>query len=155
LSAPPVNVNWIVEREHSMKRTILLAALAAPMVLAGGLAAAQGTKPVKSGAVIRGLTLPGAGVPGTSAGATCKFSNDPVGPHGRLTEASVNCGPGGTVQQNILGLPAYFNAYCAINAPVKGARLIQATIPGNANHCDLSGITPADATKQFKGAVWR
>lgn len=139
-----------------MKRIILLAVLTAPMVLGGDLAAAQGTKPVKSGAVIRGLILPGPpGPPGTSAQATCKFSNDPVGPHGRLTEASVNCGPGGTVQQNLLGLPGNFNAYCAINAPVSGARLIQASISGNANHCDLSGITPKEATKLFKGAVWR
>ena len=140
-----------------MKRIIVLAVLTAPMALTGGIAAAQGTKPVTSGAVIRGLTLPGPpGVPGTSARATCKFSNDPVGQDGRLTDSSVNCGPGGTVQQNLVGLPAYFNAYCAINAPVKGARLIQAPIPGsNDKHCDLSGITPADATKQFKGAVWR
>jgi hypothetical protein len=139
-----------------MKRIIMLAALTAPLVLTGGLAAAQGTKPVTSGAVIRGLTLDGpVGTAGKPAAATCDFSKDEVGQAGRLTGSSVNCGPGGTKQQNIAGLPTRFNAYCVINAPVTGARVIQAPIPGDAKHCDLSGITPKDATKQFGGAVWR
>jgi hypothetical protein len=146
-----------------MKRIFLLAVLTAPMVLTGGLAAAQnGTKPVKSGAVIRGLTLPGVGIPGDPTGTTCDFSREEVNQAGQMTGASVNCGPDGTTQQNIIGLPLFLNAYCETKAPLKGAaRLIQAPIPakpgspGNANHCDLSGITPKDATGQFKGAVWR
>jgi hypothetical protein len=139
-----------------MKRIFLLAALTAPMVLTAGIAAAQGTKPVKSGAVIRGLTLPGVGVPGTSTGTTCDFSGEDVNQAGQMTGASVNCRPGGTTQQNIIGLPLFLNAYCVTNAPLKGAaRLIQAPVPGNANHCDLSAITPKDATGQFKGAIWR
>ncbi len=145
-----------------MRRIFLLAALMAPMLLTGGFAAAQGTKPVKSGAVIRGLTLPGVGVPGTSTGTTCNFSGEEVNQAGQMTGASVNCGPDGTLQQNIVGLPLFLNAYCVTKAPLKGAaRLIQAPVPpspgnpGNANHCDLSGITPKDATGQFKGAVWR
>jgi hypothetical protein len=141
-----------------MKRIFLLATLIAPMVLTGGLAAAQnGTKPVESGAVIRGLTLPGGGNPGDSTGTTCDFSKEEVNQAGQMTGASVNCGPGGTLQQNIAGLPVFLNAYCETKAPLKGAaRLIQAPIPpANPNHCDLSGITPKDATGQFGGAVWR
>ncbi|MEA2944382.1 MAG: rhizosphere induced protein [Bradyrhizobium sp.] len=139
-----------------MKRTILCAALIAPMVLTGGIAVAQGTKPVTSGAVIRGVTLAGpVGAPGSKAAATCDFSGEQVNQNGRMTGASVNCGAGGTTQQNIVGLPARFNAYCAISAPPKGGRLIAAPVPDDARHCDLSGITPKDATGQFKGAVWR
>jgi hypothetical protein len=144
------------QEQCQMNRSILIAALAVPMVLTVDVAAARGTKPVKTGAVIRGITLPPpVGAPGTSTGMPCDFSGDPVDPNGRLTDSSVNCGPGGTLQQNIVGLPARFNAYCAIKAPVKSARLIQAPIPGDPNHCDLSGITPKDAMGQFKGAVWR
>jgi hypothetical protein len=72
-----------------------------------------------------------------------------------MTGASVNCGPGGSIQQNIVGLPARFNAYCAISSPPKGGRLIEAPLPDDARHCDLSGITPKDATGRFGGAVWR
>ncbi len=141
-----------------MKRIILIAALTAPMVLTGGLAAAQvGTQPVTSGAVIRGVTLAGpAGAAGTSAGpTTCDFSGEEVNQTGQMTGASVNCGANGTLQQNIVGLPARFNAYCATNAPPAGARLIPAPLPDDARHCDLSGITPKDATAQFGGAKWR
>jgi hypothetical protein len=72
-----------------------------------------------------------------------------------MTGASVNCRPGGNLATTLPGLPGRFDAYCIINAPVKSARVIQAPMPDNANHCDLSGITPKDATGQFKGAVWR
>lgn len=115
----------------------------------------SGTTPVTTGKVIRGVTLPGGGIPGQPTGKTCDFSGEAVNQHGQMTGASVNCGPGGTLQQNLVGLPARFNAYCVIDAPVKSARLIQAPVPGNAHHCDLSGITPKDATSQFKGSVWR
>jgi hypothetical protein len=140
-----------------MKRIFFLAALMAPMALSDFAAAQGGTKPVESGAVIRGLTLPlPVGVPGTKAAATCNFSDEAVDQAGRMTGASVNCGPGGTTQQNLAGLPARFNAYCVTNAPLKGvARLIPAPIPEDARHCDLSGITPKDATGQFGGAIWR
>ena len=138
-----------------MKRIFLLAALTVPIVLIGGFAAAQDTRQVDTGAVIRGLSLPGAGAPGTSTGTTCDFSRDDINQAVRLTGASVNCGPGGTTKQNISGLSPYLNAYCVVNAPVKSARLIRTPIPGNPNHCDLSAITPKDATQQFKGAVWR
>jgi hypothetical protein len=138
-----------------MKTTILSIALA----LIAGVAAAEGTKPVTTGKVIRGLTLPPPpGAPGTPTGTTCDYSNentDPVDQNGTLTGSSVNCGPDGTLAQNLVGLPARFNAYCVIDAPVKSGRLIQASLPGDANHCDLSGIKPKDATGQFNGAVWR
>jgi rhizosphere induced protein len=141
-----------------MKRIFLLAALTAPMVLTDGLAAAQGTKPVKSGAVVRGLTLtpldPPA-KPGMSTGFTCDFSGDAVGPGGELEDASVNCKPGGDLKKTMKGLPARFNAYCETNAPVSGARLIQSSRKDNKNHCSLSGITPKKATEEFGGAVWR
>jgi hypothetical protein len=139
-----------------MKRNILLAALTVPLVLMAVSADAQGTKPVKTGVVIRGVTLSmPAGGPGTPAGATCDFSNDPVGQHGRLEGSSVNCAPGGTLQGTLFGLPGRFNAYCVVHAPVTGARLIESPIPDDPNHCDLSGITPKSATRQFKGARWR
>lgn len=111
---------------------------------------------VTTGKVIRGVTLPGpAGPAGTSTGKTCDFSGEEVNQSGNMTGASVNCRANGTLPQVLVGLPVRFNAYCAITAPVKSARLITAPVPGNANHCDLSGITPKDATGQFGGAVWR
>ncbi|GLS37251.1 hypothetical protein GCM10010869_28440 [Mesorhizobium tianshanense] len=118
--------------------------------------AKAGTTPVTTGVVIRGVTIGGApGAPGTPTGRTCDFSKEEVGPDGRMTGASVNCRPGGNLGNTMPGLPTRFDAYCIINAPVKSARVIQSTLPDNANHCDLSGITPKDATGQFKGAVWR
>ncbi|MGG7539856.1 protein rhiC [Rhizobium sp. Nf11,1] len=115
-----------------------------------------GVNPVTTGVVIRGVTLAGpVGAPGTPTGKTCDFSGEPVDPSGRMEGASVNCRPNGNLANTLLGLPARFNAYCMIQAPVKSARLIQASRPDNANHCDLSGITPKDATGQFRGAVWR
>lgn len=119
---------------------------------------AGGTQPVTSGAVIRGVTLPGPpGLPGTSTGKTCDFSGEEVNQAGKMTGASVNCKPGGTEPQVLAGLPNRFNAYCVITDAknLKSARLIQAPKPDNQNHCDLSEITPKDATEQFKGAVWR
>ena len=114
-------------------------------------------KDVTSGAVIRGVTLPPpVGAPGTQTGKVCDFSGEEVNQAGKMTGASVNCQQGGTDAQVLAGLPARFNAYCVIrSAPVPSAKLIEAPIPGDANHCDLSGITPKDATGQFKGAVWR
>lgn len=113
-------------------------------------------KPVITGVVIRGVTLAlPVGVPGAQSGKQCDFSGEDVDQNGRMTGANVNCRAGGNIGNTLAGLPARFNAYCIINAPVKSARLIKAPVSGNANHCDLSGITPKDATGQFKGAVWR
>jgi hypothetical protein len=111
---------------------------------------------VTTGKVIRGVTLAGpAGPSGTSTGQNCDFAGEEVSQAGKMTGASVNCQAGGNTPQVLAGLPVRFNAYCAINAPVKSARLITASRSDNANHCDLSGITIQDATGQFKGAVWR
>lgn len=115
-----------------------------------------GVTPVETGVVVRGVTLAGpVGAPGTSTGKTCDFSGEPVNPSGRMEGASVNCKPNGSLANTLPGLPARFNAYCVIKAPVKSARVLQASVPDNPNHCDLSGITPKDATSQFGGAVWR
>jgi hypothetical protein len=101
-----------------MRRAFFLTAMVAPLALTSDLAAAQGTKPVTTGKVIRGLTLPPPpGAPGTSTGTTCDFSGDPVDQNGRLTGSSVNCKPDGTLPQTLAGLPARFNAYCVIDAP--------------------------------------
>lgn len=115
-----------------------------------------GAKPVDSGAVIRGVTLKEPhGTPGTSTGKSCDFKDEEVDQHGNLTGASVNCKPKANAKDVLQGLPVRFNAYCVIQAPVKSARLLQAPLVENDNHCDLSGITPKNAETQFKGAVWR
>lgn len=116
---------------------------------------ADGKKPVTTGMVIRGVTLPGAGASGTSTGKNCDFSGEETDHAGNMTGASVNCQAGGNTQQVLVGLPQRFNAYCVTKAPVKSARVLTDPQTGNDNHCDLSGITPKDATGQFKGAVWR
>jgi hypothetical protein len=74
---------------------------------------------------------------------------------GKMTGASVNCQQGGNTQQVLIGLPTRFNAYCVTQAKTLGGRLIPAPVPGNNNHCDLSAISPKDATQKFGGAVWR
>lgn len=132
-------------------------ALALALALASLTVSAAATAQVTTGKVIRGLTLSGpAGVPDTPTGTTCDFSGEDVDQANKMTGASVNCKPGSSTKAQVIpGLPARFNAYCMIDAPVKSARVIQAGIPGNTNHCDLSGITPKDATNQFGGALWR
>ncbi|MGB3313955.1 MAG: hypothetical protein WBB85_06050 [Albidovulum sp.] len=116
----------------------------------------DGVTPVTTGVVIRGVTIGGpAGAAGTTTGTTCSFGREEVDINGRILGASVNCRPGGNLANTLQGLPLRFDAYCVINAPVKSARLIEADVPDNPNHCDLSGITPKDAEGQFKGAVWR
>ncbi|MCH9639610.1 MAG: protein rhiC [Betaproteobacteria bacterium] len=119
---------------------------------------AKGVTPVTTGAVVRGVTLPTpvvAPAPGTSTGRDCDFSGEAVNQAGKMTGASVNCQKNGTPTEVLEGLPVRFNAYCITRKPPKSARLLPAKVPGNDNHCDLSGITPKDATGQFKGAVWR
>lgn len=118
---------------------------------------AKGVTPVTTGVVIRGVTLSGpVGASGTTTGKTCDFSDEEVNQAGKMTGASVNCQRGGDVAQVIEGLPSRFNAYCTLGAKdLKSVRLLEASVPGNKNHCDLSGITRKDATGQFKGAVWR
>lgn len=136
-----------------MKQQTMAGVFALALMAAHGAAQAD---VVTTGKVIRGVTLPGpAGAPGTSTGRTCDFADEEVNQSGKMTGASVNCRAGGTTPQVLAGLPIRFNAYCVIDAPVKSARLITSGMPGNANHCDLSGITINDATGQFKGAVWR
>ncbi|MGM9514790.1 hypothetical protein ACS5PK_11100 [Roseateles sp. DB2] len=122
-------------------------------------AQADGTKPVTSGPVVRGVNLgprPATANPGDPTGRQCDFSKEPVSQAGRLEGASVNCGPGTTVPALVVNLAPHLTAYCVIDsAPVKSARLLQASRPGNATHCDLSGITPQDAKQQFGQAFWR
>lgn len=140
-----------------------LTAILSPVLISIGLltaisAHAGGVTPVTSGAVIRGVTLPPpVGAPGTPTAKECDFSDEEVNQAGKMTGASVNCSPGGSEADVLVGLPARFNAYCVISDAkrVKGARILQAPVPGDANHCDLSGISRKDATGQFKGAVWR
>ena len=114
-------------------------------------------KPVETGVVIRGVELPKTEnkEKGKSTGYPCNFSNEAVDERGRMVGASVNCRPGSVESATIKGLPKHFNAYCIKQAPVRGGRLIEDTTPKNSNHCDLSGITREDATKQFGNAVWR
>lgn len=116
---------------------------------------------VKNGVVIRGLTIPPSDqvppprrISGQSTTFMCDFSGEDL-VQNNLEDASVNCKPNGDLSSTLKWLPARFNAYCLVNAPVKSARLIQAPVKDNANHCSLSGITPADATSQFGGSVWR
>ena len=142
----------------SMGAVIALFCAADQPAIAPGSAPAAlvGVKPVETGVVIRGLTINGrVGTKGTPTYTTCSFVDEPVGQRGRMKGASVNCRPDGNLHDTLPGLPARFNAYCVIDAPVKSGRLIQAEVPDNANHCDLSGITPKDAEGQFGGAVWR
>lgn len=129
------------------------------LLMCAGAAQADGAKPVNSGPVVRGVDLgprPATANPGDPTGKSCDFSKENVNQAGQMTGASVNCSPDGTVPPLVVNLPARFTAYCVVrSAPVKSARLIQASVPSNATHCDLSGITPKDATQQFGGAVWR
>ena len=135
---------------------LALAGVMTQQVLADDKSLWGGVKPVTTGVVIRGVTIGGpAGAAGTKTGQVCSFGTEEVGIHGRMLGASVNCRPDGNLANTLQGLPPRFDAYCVIKAPVKSARLIEADVPGNPNHCDLSGITPKDATGQFKGSVWR
>jgi rhizosphere induced protein len=133
-----------------------LAGTVAHQALADDAGFMAGVTPVTTGVVIRGVTIGGpAGAQGTPTGEVCSFGTEEVGIDGRMLGASVNCRPGGNLANTLQGLPPRFDAYCVINAPVKSAWVIEADVPGNPNHCDLSGITPKDATGQFKGSVWR
>ena len=137
--------------------TVFVGALAAACLLAVPAARADGTKPVTSGAVIRGVTLTGAGTSGASASAACDFSGESV-TGGKMDDASVNCKPNAPDVKTVLkGLPARFNAYCVISSAssLKTGRLIQSSMPDNANHCSLSDLKPSDAQSKFGTAVWR
>ncbi|WP_309644169.1 hypothetical protein [Phenylobacterium sp.] len=116
-----------------------------------------GVVPVTTGVVIRGLSMPGIPAPGQKTGRTCDFSREDVDQNGRMTDASVQCQPGGTYASTIGGLAPPFTAYCMIDAKrlPGGARLIPAPVSGNANHCSLSAVKPKDATGFFGGATWR
>jgi len=142
-----------------MRHSLLTSLAPVLALLCAGAALADGTKPVTSGPVVRGVTIlprPAGANPGGSTGQTCDFSKEDVDQEGNMTGASVNCGAGATVTALAADLPPRFNAYCVVrSAPVKGARLIPAPLTNNKTHCDLSGITIKDATQQFGGAVWR
>ncbi|HEX6374097.1 MAG TPA: hypothetical protein VFZ91_00075 [Allosphingosinicella sp.] len=114
-------------------------------------------KPVTTGVVVRGVNAtPPAGPTGTAAGRTCDFAREEVDQTGSMTGASVQCLPGGTRAQALANLPGTFNSYCAVlDASRLKGRLIAAPVPGNPEHCDLSGIKPSDAQKSFGGAKWR
>jgi hypothetical protein len=147
---------------NAIHKTILpalvfaLAGMATQQAMAEDAGLMAGVTPVTTGVVIRGVTIGGpAGAQGTPTGEVCSFGTEEVDINGRMLGASVNCRPNGNLANTLQGLPPRFDAYCVINAPVKSARLIEADVPGNPNHCDLSGITPKDATGQFKGSVWR
>lgn len=136
-----------------------LTAVAAVALFAAGSAAAQTV--VSTGVVLRGLTVnpvpvpaPAQGTP-VNPGRTCDFSREEVDQNGRMTGASVQCRAGGNVANTVPGMAANFTAYCVIDASRLRGRLITAAVPGNANHCDLSGVTRSDATGQFGGAKWR
>lgn len=148
-----------------MSKTITLGALSAVGVALGLYALAPRAQAgdgqtVSTGPVIRGITVGGGGTPGQKLdGIDCaNFQDEEVDSSGRMNEASVQCRPGGTEGNTLIGLPPRFDAYCIIAdvAKLKGGQLIQAPIPDkNKNHCLLSGITPKDAQKQFRGAKWR
>ncbi len=120
---------------------------------------ADGGKPVESGVVIRAVNVSGpAGTPHTKAPAQCDFSREEIRQDGKMTGASVNCRPRGDRRQVLEGLPATFNAYCIVEASRLKGRLIQAPVrqpSRNDNHCDLSAVSPKDATSAFGTAYWR
>lgn len=142
-----------------MRQSFLTSLAPVLALLCAGTALADGTKPVTTGPVVRGVTIlprPAGANPGDSTGKTCDFSKEDVDQSGNMTGASVNCGARATVDALVADLPPRFNAYCVVrSAPVKSARLIPAPLQGNDTHCDLSSIKPKDATSQFGGAVWR
>lgn len=136
---------------------MMLRTLAATAALALLTAAPAVADPVSTGVVIRGVTVPGNGVSGAMVpGRTCDFSGEETTQTGHMTGASVQCRTQGNLTTTLPGLPQRFNAYCVMQARnLGGARLIEAPRDENANHCDLSGMTPADATQRFGGATWR
>jgi hypothetical protein len=115
--------------------------------------------PVTTGVVVRGVnaTVPAGGVgnPGTASGRTCDFSREETDQTKAMNGASVQCRPGGTLEQALANLPATFNSYCSVDAGKLGGRLIAAPLKDNAQHCDLSGIKANDAQSRFGGAKWR
>ena len=120
-----------------------------------GFAGAAVAEPVTTGVLIRGLTVPGAGTPGQQIpNTTCAF-DDAVDKHGKLEHASVQCRKNGDLKSTLKGLPRRFNAYCHVERRRVGGRVITDPQKLNANHCLLSGVTPADAHRLFGKAVWR
>lgn len=114
-----------------------------------------GSQPVTKGKVVRGVNAPPPpGGAGTPNGRTCDFSREEVDQNGRMTGASVQCGSD-DVATLLANLPGTFNSYCVAEASRLGGRLISAPVSGNARHCDLSALTPAQATDRFGGGKWR
>jgi rhizosphere induced protein len=119
-------------------------------------ATAFSVRPVTTGVVVRGVNAPlPAGASGTANGRICDFSREEVSQTGQMTGASVQCLAGGTLNQVLAHLPATFNSYCMADAGRLQGRLIAASVRGNPEHCDLSGITPSDAQTRFGGGKWR
>lgn len=113
-------------------------------------------KPIITGVVVRGVNAPlPAGASGTANGRDCDFSGEEVDQTGHMTDASVQCRAGGTLEQALAKLPATFNSYCEVNASRLKGRLIASPISGNPQHCSLSGTKPADAKGDFGGGKWR
>jgi hypothetical protein len=144
-----------------MNRIFVIAAASAALAASAAAAA-----PVTTGVVVRGLSIAipvgaAAGAPNTPVAPqrNCmNFTREDVDIHGRMTGASVQCRAGGSAQTTVPGLPPTFNAYCMVDAKKaksEGGHLITAAMPGNANHCDLSGIKPKAAANLFGQAYWR
>lgn len=92
---------------HKLVAIALAAGLTVPITAcrdSSPQAALLGVSPVKSGVVIRGLTLGGVPAPGQKTGHTCDFSREHVDQSGHMTDASVQCQPGGTYASTVPGL---------------------------------------------------
>jgi hypothetical protein len=143
-----------------LKKTLAIVscAVAAFGLLASLQAHAADSEPVRSGIVLRGLSLPGpVGQSGTDAGTKCDFSGEALDSGGRLAEAAVFCAAGDSKALAIAALPSKYNAYCVIaNARnLRKADLFRVPSLFSSYKCTLSGITERDATLQFQGAQWR
>ncbi|GGF07396.1 hypothetical protein [Flavobacterium limi] len=83
------------------------------------------------------------------------FSSEEVDQHGRLLDASVNGIEGSdNIAEIIQGMPLAMRAFgtrtsIATKIIQKGGRVLKAPIPGNPNHCLLSGLLLKDANNLF------
>ncbi|MCV9927330.1 hypothetical protein OIU83_06690 [Flavobacterium sp. LS1R49] len=100
---------------------------------------------IKKGTVIRGLK-----------NANLKpFSSEEVDQHGRLLDASVNSIEGSNnIAAIMVGMAPAMHAYGTRTSTAekiiqKGGRVLKAPIPGNPNHCLISGLELKDANNLF------
>lgn len=107
---------------------------------------------VTTGVAIRGITLKDPIAVGTDC---ANFKDEHVDSNGNMTDASVQCLPGGNLDKTLKGIPDRFNYVCVLSnlKRLGTARLIQAPVKENANHCSLSAIKPAEAQRLFGGAM--